>query len=60
MASMARISAFIRPNFYIRGSPSGHWMETMVPYTLIIHCDIYPPHQHPNAAVLKDVGYNEK
>ena len=34
MASMARISAFIRPNFYIRGSPSGHWMETMVPYAL--------------------------
>ena len=59
MASMARISAFIRPNFYIRGSPSGHWMETMVPYALIIHCDIYPHHQHPNA-VLKDVGCNEK
>ena len=59
MASMARISAFIRPNFYIRGSPAGHWMETMVPYTLIIHRDIYPHHQHPNA-VLKDFGCNEK
>ena len=34
MASMARISAFTRLNFYIRGSPSGHWMETMVPYAL--------------------------
>ena len=55
MASMARISAFIRPNFYIRGSPSGHWMETMVPYALIIHCDIYPHHQHPNAVIRTSV-----